>query len=111
MGEPVGVAGLATAAAGLAALAGYSNLIFVEGAPSPLLPASALRQTDCALLCPAAGRLPHEAAVRPDVPDGQAVTCAALQTSKGIEKLFGRTGQAQRQRDFGLEIRDGLVGG
>jgi hypothetical protein len=111
MGKAVGVAGLAAAAAGLAALAGYSNLIFVEGGPSPLLPARALRQTDGALLCPAARGLLDDAAVRPDVPDDQALMRAALQTSKGIDQLGRRTGKPQGESDLGLEIRDGLVGG
>jgi hypothetical protein len=107
MGEPVGVPRLA------AAVAGYSNLIFNRRGGSPSVPAERGRlwQTDCALLCPAAGGLHKDAAIRPDVPDGQAVMRTALQTGKGIDEIFGRTGEAQRQRDLGLQVRDGLLDG
>jgi hypothetical protein len=98
--QPVVVARLTAAAAGpqagLAARAGYSNLIFRRGPPPPAK--GQIGEADRVLLDPAAGELARDATVRPDMGDRQGVACAAAQTRKGAEQLLRRTRQPRRHR-------------
>ena len=87
----------------------YSNLIFCEGPPSPLdlaVPRARREpgQRDRALLHPGAGALLEDAAVRPDMRDGQRVT-DGLETGERRRQLRGRAHEANGQSRFCMSDR------